>query len=459
MKHGPLSVLHFGLLGPTRRIADEFLPLSFVQQQGGGEVLESLRACQLHAVALVPLGLGNEVVDVLLVGVGQLAAAVEGQRRPSDQQIEGILGDGLGIQLDRGADQEGKEDLVPLEEPLADVLVEPLGDVLDEHEVGVVDVRFQVSLQRDLTQAPQNSDDGLVEDLLDVIEGVLVHGVDLRECGGNKEHDRTPVRDAPVEVSLLVDGSLYDSGGDQARRDLRALGLRDVQRLNQLVVVQDGVLAALGELREDPRLQGLELLLNLRDVLDQLVPLPFYFWFEVEDDIGQQLLVQPLVGHGEVDDLTLNESLRQVVGVRELGREVEPEVVVVLYGPGAEEDHLLGALQVDSLIQELVDSGIYCGIQVLDDHLVATEQGILELLVDVVGGHLELGGVVVLGHLEDLVVLRRTPRAAGSVSEPVQALELGVDEQRELIAFHSEDGILYGDLVARKALDIPASDL
>lgn len=146
MKNGALCVLPFRLLSSTGRIADEFLPLGFVQQQGGGEVLESLRARQLHAVALVPLGLCNVVVDVLLVGVGQLIGPVEGQRWPTNQKVVSLLGDGLGIQLDRGADQEGKEDFVPLEEPLADVLVEPLGDVLDEHEVCVVDVRLQVSL-------------------------------------------------------------------------------------------------------------------------------------------------------------------------------------------------------------------------------------------------------------------------------------------------------------------------
>lgn len=90
-------------------------------------------------------------MDVLLVGVGQLIGPVEGHGRPSDQQIVSLLRDGPGIQLDRCANQEGEEDFVPLEEPLADVLVEPLGDVLDEHEVCVVDVRLQVSLQRDLT--------------------------------------------------------------------------------------------------------------------------------------------------------------------------------------------------------------------------------------------------------------------------------------------------------------------
>mmetsp|Transcript_55338 Transcript_55338/g.132540 ORF Transcript_55338/g.132540 Transcript_55338/m.132540 type:complete len:392 (-) Transcript_55338:2752-3927(-) len=331
------------------------------------------------------------------------------------------------------AHEEGEEQLVRLEERAADVHVERVREVVVEageahgHLVALLAVV-----------------DGLHEEVGEPRHRVLVHGVDLAHVGHAEEEQRAAEGDGPVLVARLVDDDLGGRGLVGLDRDLvtRHLGLRE--RVDQPLVVED-VALRLGEQLEDRRLDVLELPRHLGVLDDQVVLGLLQVGPLLVDDHREQLVLQPALGHGEVDQRALRLQLGDVVRVRQLGLQVEPEERPVgdVVGLVTLQRHVdLLVAQLDDDLAPLVDEG--AAHHRLDDRVDGIAQVVDEQWQSLSHGAVDLVEVVLLRELQ-----RDQPIGGLVLAHPRDALQLRVDDQREARAVGDDRAVFDAQPVGR----------
>ena len=117
------------------------------------------------------------------------------------------------------------------------------------------------------------------------------------------------------------------------------------------------------------------------------------------DDPTQQLILEALHRHREVDDGAPRGDLRRVRRVRQLRRDEEGEAVEHVHLLVAEHDLHDVALLYEVLVEEVVEDRVELLADILDEEGPAEGEGVLEVGAEVL--------VVERGHLEVVVLLLR----------------------------------------------------
>ena len=160
----------------------------------------------------------------------------------------------------------------------------------------------------------------------------------------------------------------------------------------------------------------------------------------------EQLLLQTLLGDGVVDDHRLAGDVGAVVGVGQLGAQVQLEVIVPVNLLIPELDRLGARHRVhdDVLLQHRVDHRVDVLVEILKQKRKAVLHGELELLQKV--------GVVEGLHLAfELLAL--------ALLDPRHRLHLGIDAQREAGGAGGEDTVLHRELVRGEPVGRPLASL
>mmetsp|Transcript_30652 Transcript_30652/g.69674 ORF Transcript_30652/g.69674 Transcript_30652/m.69674 type:complete len:931 (-) Transcript_30652:423-3215(-) len=280
--------------------------------------------------------------------------------------------------------------------------------------------------------------DGPSDDRNEGVQGVLVEGVHLTEVHEQEEQQGTASPDRPVELGRLVDFDLRVLRNDHLLLHLVRCDLCLLQAQYQLCVVQD-VALRIGQLLKQQCLQVRQRHLELVLLLDELGLLPGQVGPLQLYHQEQELILQAVLGYGEVDDGALCLYLWRVVGVRQLRLHEELEV-------GGEDDLLVPKLYhalVAALDGVPRHHGLKHGINglghVLDEHGLP-----------VVQGHLEGAQHLAVAHAGDL-----EPIVCLLVLDPHDALQLRVDDQVPSLGVQSDGAVLAGHAVRWQALSSP----
>ena len=282
--------------------------------------------------------------------------------------------------------------------------------------------------------------DGLPEEQRVGVEAELVHRVDRREVVEHEVEQRGARGHRPVALARGVDLDLGHLGDLQRARHLLARRLGVVERGHEVRVVEQRAL----DLAEQPQDHGLEvreLALAARNGLHELALLLLHLGLLHAHDDGQQLALEALLLHGEVDDGRLGRHLGRVVRVRQLGRDVEPELAVVVELLVAELEHLARALLDDAAREHGLERGVELLLDVLQQVGQAVGDGRLELAQEVLALEvLDLERALLL-HLLD----------------PLVRLALRVDHERPAAAARDDDAVLGAEVVRGQPLDVPVA--
>mmetsp|Transcript_10879 Transcript_10879/g.24719 ORF Transcript_10879/g.24719 Transcript_10879/m.24719 type:complete len:363 (+) Transcript_10879:2907-3995(+) len=204
------------------------------------------------------------------------------------------------------------------------------------------------------------------------------------------------------------------------------------------MVVQD-VASGLCQHVQDLVLDLLEFLLALCNLDHQLALHLLELWPLEPNHQGQELVLQPLGGHGEVDYSDLDTDLGWVVGIRELCGDVEGKLRRVVDVCVAEPDHKAAGLLERLLLQHRLESWVESFLDILKQHRVANADAVLE------------GAEVCL--------LRQFDDSEGVFlllcSNPAVGLRLRVNQQRPPPAPCHDDAVLHAELVRGEALERP----
>mmetsp|Transcript_13357 Transcript_13357/g.32645 ORF Transcript_13357/g.32645 Transcript_13357/m.32645 type:complete len:547 (-) Transcript_13357:606-2246(-) len=155
----------------------------------------------------------------------------------------------------------------------------------------------------------------------------------------------------------------------------------------------------------------------------------------------QQLVLQALLRHAEVDQCGLRVDLRLVVRVGQLGLQVQPELGVVLHLAVSDLHDDVAAL----LDGQLADHGVQHRVNVHGQVLDQQGQAVLDAVDDLVD-------VLVLRLLDDDQAVRLL-----AVDDPLDALQLRVDHQGPAGSSRHDSTVLNGQRVSGQALVGPAS--
>ena len=217
----------------------------------------------------------------------------------------------------------------------------------------------------------------VVEKHGEVSQRILVHSVDKSEVSDDEVEDGAASRHRAIPFTRLVDVllgllRLLHSPLDDARSQLRV-----VQRVDQHFIVQDVALRFLQQLQNFV-LEIAQLPLVVGNTHNEAVFLLLEVWTLLPHDVSKQLVLKPLEGHGEVDESDLNADLRQIVRVRELRRDVELEVGVVVNVGVANPDHQAVSLLENLLLQDWLQGRVDFLANVLKDHWVPDADAVLQ---------------------------------------------------------------------------------
>lgn len=144
--------------------------------------------------------------------------------------------------------------------------------------------------------------DSFIEDPLDVIQRVLVHGVDAGKRGNHKVHHAASRRHSSVLFSLFLDHFLDLLRLLEAFRYFLAFDFGGLERFDQFDVVKNGLLGTLSERSQDGRLHFELLVFAGRNVDHKLVPLLLHLRFQILDGVREELLVESVKSDSEIDD-------------------------------------------------------------------------------------------------------------------------------------------------------------
>mmetsp|Transcript_40364 Transcript_40364/g.119668 ORF Transcript_40364/g.119668 Transcript_40364/m.119668 type:complete len:1559 (+) Transcript_40364:130-4806(+) len=421
----PGQGLALGLRG-----AVPLLPVAERLLHGGLEAPQRLDA-RVHLHDVVP----DQLRDPVGRGVRGLSRAVQDLAAQHEEvELHGVQ---LAVRhQDPGAEVEGEDHLVPLEERAAAVLVDRQRVVVVE----VLDALLDAARRHLLLGAPL---DALDEEHHVGFQGELVHRVDGHHVVQHEVEHGGAQAGGPVALARDVDlyHGLLRHGDLLGHRLADHLGL--LQGVDEAQVVEEGAL----RLRQEPQDLVLELheaVLALGHLHDELVLLLLHARLLLAHDDAQELVREPVLHHDEVHDRRLRGDLRRVVRVRELRGDVEHEVLIVVEDVLADLDGQAAAAVVDDVLGE---HRLERRVQLLPD--VLQEDGGAEL-----DGPLDRPHDVLRVRVEDLDL-----PGGLHLAHPLVALVLGVDQQREAAALRGEDAVLGAEEVRGQRLDVPLADL
>ena len=312
-----------------------------------GQRLEAVGHVEGDVARARPAGLGEPAQGFGLGG----ALLVHAARLRAAQEEHPVGGADALVELEYlGAEHEAEDELVLLEEAARHVRVhgarrlgqeylEPLG------QVG----RLGRALDRQ------------VEELREVAQAELVHGVDERQVGHHEVHDAALGGDGSVLFARCADVRLGLLGLGEAARDRLRGRLRVVERVDELLVVEY-VALGLEQHLEYLVLDGLELILVVVDAHDETVALLLEVGPLQTHHVAEYLVFEARLGHAEVDHRHLDAHLGQVVRIGQLGRHVEAKVRIVLDVAVAQPDEQTAAGHVRLLEQY----GLQCRIDLFN---------------------------------------------------------------------------------------------
>lgn len=218
--------------------------------------------------------------------------------------------------------------------------------------------------------------------------------------------------------------------------------LSDFELLNELDVLEDGVGVSADKFVQEVGLELCELDDELLLFSGERLFLCFEFWLLDTHDHSEELIFETGFSDNEVDDCALSGRLGLVVRVDELGLEVEFEGRSDFNVLGSEFDED-GLSFLDELTREQwVKDSIDVLSNTVDDEGLTAADSELDLLLPT-GGR-ELDG----DHLASLLT-----------SDPLDTLELWIDEEWVTTARYDDSGVLNRDSIRRKALGGPEGTL
>mmetsp|Transcript_14309 Transcript_14309/g.34769 ORF Transcript_14309/g.34769 Transcript_14309/m.34769 type:complete len:690 (-) Transcript_14309:4721-6790(-) len=352
-----LEVRHIGLLGRLEVVP--LAPQPFVARQRVKEVVECWDLRQRHQVqpALV--------WDPLL---GLLAHCVDVQRAATlKEHAHQVQGESLGRDEDLVGEHEGERHLVALEEAALDVQVDGVRHVLDDVVDALGGHRRLLCLV-----------DGELVQVVELLQGRLVHDVARGELGDEEVHERGAVRHRAVLLTRLGDLEVGLRCVGQLLIDVLRRLLGAVEDVDELHVVQK-VTRRVGQPEQQVVLELLDLLLVARHFLYQRLPLLLQLVLLFKNELAQQLVLQPPGGDGEVDHRHLGRHLGRVVRVGQAGGAKQAERVGEINLLVQLDDHVFPLFH-DALLQHRVEHGIQFLLDVLDEHGLAVGQAVLEVI-------------------------------------------------------------------------------
>uniref|UniRef100_A0A1I8HG46 Transmembrane protein n=1 Tax=Macrostomum lignano TaxID=282301 RepID=A0A1I8HG46_9PLAT len=273
---------------------------------------------------------------------------------------------------------EGEQQLVLLEKAAG----------VPVHGVSVVIVQVADSLLE--ARISLTAVDAELEEIDVGVQRELVHRVDLAHVVHDEEQNGGTRSARSVALASRVNLGFGFLRHRQLLRDLRRGRLGRLQRVHQLLVVQQGALRFVQQSKD-------------------------FLFALLLDHNAQQLSLQTVLLDGKVGDGRLSGDFRCVVRIRNLGRDVEPEVEVVLDLFVAELDDPGPAQLHNGLVQHRVEAGVQLLRYVLEQHRFAILQG-----------HFQLADVVRLLQINDDQLL------ALHVLDPLLRLALQSDSSESL---------------------------
>ena len=279
----------------------------------------------------------------------------------------------------------------------------------------------------------------------------MVHVRDDKELVDEEEHERTALAQWAVDLARLGDDHLRLLGNGHLGGDLLRGLLGRLERLDECLVLGDVALGVRKHL-EQAVLERFEtdsevILLRHegRALLLEIGPLAL-------DHLCKQLLLETTLSHSEVDDRALRLHLGDVVRVGQLALQVEPEEGAPKRHPRlgvgvAAHVHLLVAQLEDELApfgngrarEHVLHDGVKGLATLLEEHGDA--------LLHRLGHHAEVASEALLAR--DEAVRRLAP------ADPVDALQLRVDDQGVARAAHDDGRVLEGEPIGRQTLGHP----
>jgi len=335
---------------------------------------------------------------------------------------------------DLQANEEGEEKLVFLEEGPTDVFVEQSGEFLDEEVLPLVSLA---------TWNVISVVQGLAVDVLEELERVLVHWVDL--------HDLDQDEEEAGNTASHWNKVLLDVGNDVHRHlillhlsfDLLALGLGFVQCDQQHIIFQN-IYVRLRNLVENLILE-LCLLPVVGCALDDgLIPPLHVLGVLMLHNNVQHLIGETDLSHHEVKHIDLYANFWRIVRPGKLGGDIEAELLVVLNVRVSELQGPHASLLVDLLSEERVNEWIEGFGCVLEDDWEAHGDANLELSAHQLGLH---------GWLD-------CPKISFlHCFDPNVSLHLRVEHQWPSVRIVHDDTVVHRELFIRQVVNLPLLDL
>ena len=266
-----------------------------------------------------------------------------------------------------------------------------------------------------------------------------------------EEHESAALAHRPVDLARLRDDDLGLLGDRHLLGDLERRRLCLLKRLDQLLVLRE-VALGLGEHLQQPVPKLLQLdreSVLLRDELGALLTQVGSFG---GDDHCEQLLLEALLGHGEVDDRRLRLDLGDVVRVGQLRLQVELEERTTQRHARL---RVLLAEHVDLFVAQLDDQLSPLGDRRACKHWVHDS---VERLTHLLEQHRQ----TLLHRLREQaevvacrLLAREQPVGRLALPDPVDALKLWVDDERVARAACDDGGVLEREPVRRQPLRLP----
>lgn len=207
---------------------------------------------------------------------------------------------------------------------------------------------------------------------------------------------------------------------------------------DQLFIVQD-VIGGLRHELKDLALDLLELSLEVAELHDELVLLLLELWLLIGDDIDQELVLKAIWRDCKVDHSNLDTDLRQVMRVRKLGRDDQPEVHRVRHPSISQSNLPCASLLYHILLQHRFQRRVKCLVDVLEEDRLTQPDTSLN--------HLQELWIRKLGSLDVGVFLH--------VLDPFVTLRLRVNEKRPPLCLRADDAIFKREGICWKSLDVP----
>mmetsp|Transcript_15630 Transcript_15630/g.42639 ORF Transcript_15630/g.42639 Transcript_15630/m.42639 type:complete len:1180 (-) Transcript_15630:893-4432(-) len=378
--------------------------------------------------------------------------------------LEGVISLGLDVQratrLQKHGDVSGRDHgsnrhdlesegelehhLISLEKAAIHVSVNLVGQVVDD---------LLHPLRRGL--AFFGTHNGNIELFKELQQGTIVHPPRwLRRDGVGHQrhichaeiHDTAPSRHRPELLSLVVDFVLLLSGIGEFLFHLLGLGLRVGEDINELHIVQE-IARRIRKAEQELIVKHLQRSGVRRHLLLQCGQALLQTSLLFAQHTGEQLLLETLQCHGEVDHGATCAQLRREVRVGQPRRHVQHELRVEIHVLVRDVDVHIFALLDDGLVHHRVQHRIHVILDVFNDEAETFTHGELDLI-------LQLGAAqrcdTVSNEILDAHVLP-------GLDPPVR-LCLRVDHQRVPTGLRDHDTVLHREIVVGKTLHRPLPD-